>query len=89
MRIPTIQKMKITVQLFAILREAAGAGQIDLEVPAGTTARQIAQILAERFPKLREHLNTLSFAVNNEIVPADTKVVHASEIALLPPVSGG
>jgi molybdopterin converting factor subunit 1 len=81
--------MKITVQLFAILREAAGASQLDLEVPAGTTARQIAQMLAERFPKFRAHLHTLSFAVNNEIVPANTKVVNASEIALLPPVSGG
>lgn len=82
--------MRITVQLFAILREAAGgARQIDLEVPAGTTVRQVAQVLGERFPKILGHLNTLSFAVNNEIVPADTKVVNAGEIALLPPVSGG
>jgi molybdopterin converting factor subunit 1 len=82
-------KMKVTVQLFAILREAVGANQIDLEVPAETTARQITQILAERFPKFRPHLNTLSFAINGEIVPAETKAAHACEIALLPPVSGG
>jgi len=81
--------MKISVQLFAILREAAGAGRLDLDVPAQTTARQAAQILAERFPKLRAHLPVLSFAVNGEIVSAETAVPDAGEVALLPPVSGG
>jgi len=81
--------MKINVQLFAILREFAGTGQLDLEVPAQTTARQVAQILAERFPKFRAHLPVVSFAVNGEIVPAETPVPDAGEVALLPPVSGG
>lgn len=81
--------MKVIVQLFAILREAAGASQLDLDVPAQTTARQVAQILAERFPKIRAHLPVLSFAVNGEIVPAETAVPDAGEVALLPPVSGG
>jgi molybdopterin converting factor subunit 1 len=81
--------MKITVQLFAILREAAGANQLSLEVNPGTTARQAAQILAERFPKFRGHLDTLSFAVNGEIVAAGTALTDSCELALLPPVSGG
>ncbi len=81
--------MKITVQLFAILREAAGAGRLDLDVPEQITARQVAQILAERFPKIRAHLAVLSFAVNGEIVSAETLVPDAGEVALLPPVSGG
>ena len=81
--------MKITIQLFAILREAAGASQLDLEIPAPTTARQVAQILAERFPKLRGHLPVVSFAVNGEIVAAETMITSPSEVALLPPVSGG
>ena len=81
--------MKITVQLFAILREAAGASQLDLEIPTPTTARQVSQILAERFPKLRGHLPVVSFAVNGEIVAAETMITSPSEVALLPPVSGG
>ena len=81
--------MKITIQLFAILREAAGASQLDLEIPAPTTARQVSQILAERFPKLRGHLPVVSFAVNGEIVAAETMITSPSEVALLPPVSGG
>lgn len=81
--------MKISVQLFAILRELAGTGTIDLEVPATTTPLQVAQMLAERFPKFRAHLKTLSFAVNSEIVPPDFQIKTPSEVALLPPVSGG
>ncbi|MCI0693304.1 MoaD/ThiS family protein [candidate division KSB1 bacterium] len=81
--------MKIQIQLFAILREAAGANQLSLEVASGTTARQVAQILAERFPKFRGHLGTLSFAVNGEIVAAETVLTDLCELALLPPVSGG
>lgn len=81
--------MKVTVQLFAILRELAGAAELELEVPAAATPRQVGQILAERFSKLRPHLNTLSFAVNGEIVSAEAEIADKSEVALLPPVSGG
>lgn len=81
--------MKITVHLFAVLRETAGTSRIDLEIPAPSTARQVAQLLAERFPKMRAHLPVLSFAVNGEIVPAETAVPEGGEVALLPPVSGG
>jgi len=81
--------MQITIQLFAILREFAGASQLRLEVTAGTTALQAAQILAERFPTIRGHLGTLSFAVNGEIVPSETVLPDSCELALLPPVSGG
>ncbi len=81
--------MKITVQLFAILREIAGDSQLTLEVASGITARQAAQILAERFPKFRGHLGTLSFAVNGAVVPAETVLPDLCELALLPPVSGG
>lgn len=81
--------MKITVQLFAILREAAGINQLSLEVASGTTARQVAQILSERFPKFHGHLGSLSFAVDGEIVSAETALTDSCELALLPPVSGG
>jgi molybdopterin converting factor subunit 1 len=81
--------MQITIQLFAILREFAGASQLRLEVSSGTTAQQAAQILAERFPKIRGHLGTISFAVNGEIVSAETVLPDSCELALLPPVSGG
>lgn len=81
--------MKVSVQLFAILREFAGTGQLELEVPAEATPLQVAQILTERLPQLRPHVTTLSYAVNGEIVAANTRIKAPAEVALLPPVSGG
>jgi molybdopterin converting factor subunit 1 len=81
--------MKIKVQLFASLRETAGAGQLTLEVAPGTTPRQVAQLLAERFPGFRNQLGSIAFAVNGEIVPPEMVLPEACELALLPPVSGG
>lgn len=81
--------MKIAVLLFAGLREAAGSGRVELEVPSGTTPRQIATMLAERYPRLRPHLGSIAYASDGEFVAADTQLTAAQELALLPPVSGG
>jgi molybdopterin converting factor subunit 1 len=81
--------MNIQVQLFAGLREAAGTNQLSLEVPSGTTPRQVARLLAERFPAIRAQLDSISFAANGEIVQPDTALPESCELAMLPPVSGG
>ncbi len=81
--------MKISVMLFASLRDAAGTNRAELEVPAQSTPRQIAELLAERHAGLRPHLKTIAYAIDGEFVAAETKLTEAKELALLPPVSGG
>jgi len=81
--------MKITVLLFASLRDAAGTNRVELETPSDSTPRQIADLLAERYSKLRPHLKTIAYAIDGEFVAADLKLIAAKELALLPPVSGG
>lgn len=81
--------MKISVLLFASLREAVGAARVEMEMPAGATPRQIAAALAERHPRLRPHLPAMAFAIDEEFVAGDAAVQDAKELALLPPVSGG
>jgi len=81
--------MKIEVLLFASLREAAGASRVEIEVEENATARRVAEALAVRFPALRPHLPGLAFACEGEFVSAETVLPPASELALLPPVSGG
>jgi molybdopterin converting factor small subunit len=66
--------MRIIVQLFASLRDAVGARQVEMEVPEAVTPLQIAEQLAQQHPKLRPHLPSISIV---------------KELALLPPVSGG
>lgn len=81
--------MKITVQLFASLRDAVGARELEIDAPESATPLQIAELLAQQYPKLQPHLKSISFAVDGEFVPANQVLEHSKELALLPPVSGG
>jgi len=81
--------MKVTVQLFAALREVTGTRQVELEVPPDATVRQAAEMLASRYPRLAPYLDSVSFAVDGEFVTGGTVLEKAGELALLPPVSGG
>ncbi len=81
--------MQIRVLLFAILKDAAGTGQVLLEMSEGATAREIGDALARRFPALGVYLPRVAFAVNRTYASIDTKLKAGDEVALIPPVSGG
>jgi len=76
--------MQVTVRLFAMLRERAGAGSVDLELPDGA---RVGDAVAELGP-LAEGL-PLVMAVNREYAPEDRVLTPGDELALIPPVSGG
>jgi MoaE-MoaD fusion protein len=74
----------VTVRLFAMLRERAGASELTLELPEGARVRDaLAQLagLAEGLP--------LVMAVNRDYASEDTPLDPGDELALIPPVSGG
>ncbi len=76
--------MEVTVRLFAMLRERAGAREVTLELPDGARVRDaLARLgtLAEGLP--------LVLAVNREYAPEDQVLDPGDELALIPPVSGG
>lgn len=81
--------MKITVLLFASLRDAVGKGRVEIDAPSPATPRKIAELLAEQHASLRPHLKTIAYAIDGEFVPAESELIEAKELALLPPVSGG
>lgn len=76
--------MQITVRLFAGLRELAGTGRRELELPEGSS-------LADVWPALDlgEEPPGLLYAVNRAYAERETEVADGDEIALIPPVSGG
>jgi molybdopterin synthase catalytic subunit len=76
--------VQVTVRLFAMLRERAGAGSVDLELPDGA---RVEDALAE-LGSLAEGL-PLVMAVNREYAPEDQELAPGDELALIPPVSGG
>lgn len=81
--------MRVTIRLFARLREIATTGELDREVPDGATARGAWETLTAEFPALAEYTMVISCAVNEEYAPSDRRLKDGDEVAFLPPVSGG
>jgi molybdopterin synthase catalytic subunit len=76
--------VRVTVRLFAGLRERAGTGLRELELPAGTTVGEVYAALA-----LGDEPSGLSYAVNREYAERGAELRDGDEVALLTPVSGG
>ena len=76
--------MRVTVKLFAGLRERAGTGERELELPAGAVAADVWEPLG-----LGEQPPGLLYAVNKAYAAPTRKLAEGDEIALIPPVSGG
>ncbi len=76
--------MKVTVRLFAGLRERAGAGRLVLELPD-------VAVVADVWPALElgEEPLGLLYAVNRAYAELDQPLAADDEVALIPPVSGG
>jgi len=81
--------MRVTVRLFARLRDIAGAAELARDVDAGATARTVWQQLVDDFPALGDYERSISTAVNADYARMDHRVADGDEIAFLPPVSGG
>lgn len=81
--------MKITVKLFASVRETVGRREIVLEVPSAFTVGALPDRLASDHPGLRPLLRSLKIAVNHEYADPERILTEGDEIALIPPVSGG
>ncbi len=81
--------MRVTVRLFARLRDIAGAAELTRDVPAGATVADLWRQLAGEFPDLAAYERAMSSAVNAEYARMTTAVHDGDEVAFLPPVSGG
>jgi molybdopterin converting factor subunit 1 len=81
--------MRVTVRLFARLRDLAGAGELVRDVSAPATVRTVWQELIGEIPALQEYERTMSVAVNADYAKMSAAVGEGDEVAFLPPVSGG
>jgi molybdopterin converting factor small subunit len=81
--------MKVNVRLFARARDLAGRDAIILDVPANATVAAVRRCLADACPDLEELLAHSVLAVDLQCADETAQVTGSSEVALLPPVSGG
>ena len=81
--------MRITILVFAKLRDLVGAPRLVREAEAGSTVEDVWQALAREFPAAGPYRAALSAAVNAGYAKFSTPVAEGDEVAFLPPVSGG
>lgn len=83
--------MRLSVQLFAALREAASCDAIEVEVPEGAPVSAVLEEVRRHRPDLSEPLERWrpAVAVNRVLARPDQPLRPGDEVALLPPVSGG
>jgi len=76
--------MKVTVRLFAILRQRAGRDTLELDLPDDARVSDALAAVDDLAGGL-----TLVMAINREYAAADHPLAAGDELALIPPVSGG
>jgi len=81
--------MRVTIRLFARLRDLAGSGELVRDVPDPATVQTVWRALVDELPTLREYERTMSVAVNADYSRMSAAVRDGDEVAFLPPVSGG
>ncbi len=76
--------MNVTVKLFAGLRERAGTGERELELPDGSSLADVWPALG-----LGDEPAGLLYALNRRYAEPGTPLAAGDEVAVIPPVSGG
>jgi molybdopterin synthase sulfur carrier subunit len=88
--------MRVIVRYFARYRSLTGKGEEELEIPDGSTVKDLIEILKERHPVLRNEvfaedndLAEVNVSRNGRYVKFDEILKEGDVVALFPPVSGG
>jgi molybdopterin converting factor subunit 1 len=81
--------MRLTIRLFARLRDLAGSGELVRDVGDPATVQTVWRGLVAEMPALAAYERTMSVAVNAEYSRMSATVHDGDEVAFLPPVSGG
>ena len=81
--------VELPVFLFAAVREVVGSDQVTIQTPLPTTASALRKILSQRYPQIDTWLAVSRLAVDRRFVADEDPIESATEIAVIPPVSGG
>ena len=77
------------VLFFATLRDRTGVRETTIEFPQGSTISDIKRIVLEKYPAIKQIMDSMIVALNHEFAFDEDIVPNGAEIAMFPPVSGG
>ena len=86
-RVPV--QVQLRVRLFALARQLAATDSVVLTVTSPATVRDLRRALAATCPAVAGLVPQMLFAVNSDYADDATVVTADSEVACIPPVSGG
>ena len=81
--------ISIKVRLFAALKEIIGKNQLDLQIPEGSTVKDVIAVIEETYPAVKKIIKISKYAVNMEYTETEKKLTEGDEITIIMPVSGG
>jgi molybdopterin converting factor small subunit len=81
--------MIVRVELFAVAKQVAGRSEVAVEVADGAMLADVERALVAAEPALADVVAHARWAVDAEFANRESVVTSKSEVALLPPVSGG
>jgi molybdopterin converting factor subunit 1 len=81
--------MKVQVQIFAVARERVGRDMLEVELAEPANVGDLRRALLEQWPALQGVVDHLMFAINADYADDRTPLSANSDIAAIPPVSGG
>lgn len=83
--------MKITLRLFANLKELAGTDALELEIMEGSDVEALIRSISTELPALREILEkkAVFISINQDMAKNSDILSEGDEVGLLPPFSGG
>lgn len=81
--------INVQVRLFAAMKEIIGKKLLELQMPEGSSLKDVITLIGETYPDVKEILLISKYAVNMEYVDTEKKMVEGDEITVIMPVSGG
>jgi molybdopterin synthase catalytic subunit len=79
----------LQVRLFAVARERIGTPVITVRLQSPATVAELREALASQHPELAILARRVMIAIDSEYAIESTPVRPESQVALIPPVSGG
>lgn len=81
--------MHVRLKLFAVAKQYAGCSELALELPPSPCVADLRTALLSAVPTLAPLAGHLRFSVNADYADDATLISPTSELACIPPVSGG
>ncbi len=81
--------MKVSLLLFAGLRDAIGERSLCMELDEGSTVADLKRRLGVDYPRIEPMLETVVCAIDDDYVSFEAPLHDGAEVAMIPPVSGG